>query len=249
MMKKTHPLVVLSFLFLINPFFLFAQNDFDWQGRWEVIVSKKTFCNIHIVMDLIDGQTKPTAILEGLMNDKPFRVTCDVKEIPKRNSIVLYEAAVVNGNEQYKTTEPLVILAMNNLGGEYNISAVWVQLDLTKNARNKNCVVQKIPNPRYRGLYTFTQEGVKTALTINKIKKTSFQAKVETETSSVDCACQLQAKHLAVCYPNDEKGAFYLDFNEKGVKLIENYDANIYNSDYIRVENRTYLVLNTTLKK
>jgi hypothetical protein len=249
MMKKRFPLVILSFLFLITPFISSAQEDFDWQGRWEVLVNEKTFCNIHIVMDLIDGQAKPTAILEGLVNDKPFRVTCDVTEIPQRNSIVLYEAAAVNGTKQYEKTEPLAVLTMNIIENEYTVSSVWMQLDLTKGAKNKNCAVRKIPNPRYRGLYTFTQDGIKTALTINKIKRTGFQAKVETETSSVDCNCELQARHLAVCYPNDEKGAFYLDFNEDGVKLVDNYDENIYNSEYIRGENRTYLVLNTTLKK
>ena len=248
-MKNVLPLIVLSFLLVITPLFSFAQNNFDWQGRWEVIVNKKSFCNIHIVTDLIEGQTKPTAILEGLINEKPFRITCDIKEIPQRNSIVLHEAAVVNGNGQYKATEPLVILALNKVGSEYKVSPVWVQLDLTKGARNKDCVVRKISDPHYRGIYTFTQDGVKTALTINKIKKTNFQVKVETETSHVACACELQAKHLAVCYPNDEKGAFYLDFNADGVKLIQNYDANIYNSKYIRAEDRAYLVLNTTLRK
>lgn len=248
-MKNTPSLIVLSFLFLISPLFVFAQDSFDWQGRWEVIVNKKTFCNIHIITDLIDGQTKPTAILEGLINEKPFRITCDVKEIPQRNSIVLHEAVPVNGSTVYKATEPLVILALNKLGNQYKISTIWVQLDLTKGSKNKDCIIRKISDPHYRGIYTFTQDGIKTALTINKIKKTGFQATVETAKTSIACACELQAKHLAVCYPSDEKGAFYLDFNEDGVKVIQNYDANIYSSEYLRPEDRAYLVLNTTFKK
>lgn len=248
-MKKIPSLIVLSFLFLITPLLSSAQDTFDWQGRWEVTLNKNSFCNIHIITDLIDGQTKPTAILEGLINEKPFRITCDIKEIPQRNSIVLHEAAAVNGNSQYEATKPLVILALNKVGSQYEVSPIWVQLDITKGTTNKECVVRKISDPHYRGIYRLSQEGIKTALTINKIKRTGFEAKVETETSSVDCACELQAKHLAICYPSDEKGVFYLDFNEDGVKMVQNYDANIYNSKYIRAEDRAYLVLNMTLKK
>lgn len=246
-MKKS--LIFLSFLFFITPIFTFAQADFDWQGRWEAVVSEQSFCNIHIVTNLIDGQVKPTAIMEGLVNEKPFRIVCDVKTITQRNSIVLHAASDVNGETTYKKEEPLVILALNKVGSQYLVSFVWVQLDITKGANNKKCIVRKVADPRYRGIYKFNKDGAKTALTITKLKKNNFQATVETESTSVTCACELQAKHLAVCYPNDEKGAFYLDFNEDGVRVVENYDANIYNSGFIRSNDRSYLVLNTTLKK
>ncbi|WMX16491.1 MULTISPECIES: hypothetical protein [unclassified Aureispira] len=247
-MTKMKSLITLSlsFIFFITPFFVSAQS-FDWQGRWEAIVSRKTFCNIHIVTDLIDGQSKPTAILEGLINEKPFRITCDIKEIPQRNSIVLHKAADVEGHSEYKTTEPLLILALNKVGNQYIVNPVWVQLDLTKGYANKSCVVRKVSNPRYRGTYTLSEEGVKTALTISKVKRDGFQATVETSENGITCDCRFQAKHLAVCYPNDERGVFYLDFNEYGVKMVQNYDHNIYSSE--SVKGNGPLVLNTTLTK
>ncbi|BDS09551.1 hypothetical protein [Aureispira anguillae] len=249
-MKRIGPsFIILLLIFFISPFISIAQGNFQWEGRWEVVASEYSFCNIHVVTSLIENQSQPTAILEGLIQGKPFRIKCNVKELPQRNSIVFYEAVAMDQEAQYASNQPLIILALNKAGRQVTVNPIWMQLDITKEEQNKTCTIRKVAIPRYKGTYTVNQDATQMALKIAKVKKASFEATINSNnTAKIACACELQARHLAVCYPDHEKGVFYLDFNEEGVKLIRNYDENIYQPKK-QTEDKEYLVLNTTFKK
>lgn len=246
-MKPINLLLVLLNILLFSPFELSAQQSFQWQGRWEFKVSDKSFCNAHIVTSLTQGQAEPTAILEGLIYEKPFRVKCRLEEIPQRNSLVFHEMPDASGNTHYEKGKPLLVLTY--VEGTNTVMPVWVQVDITKHRNNKDCLVKKVPVPNYRGTYTLNHDGTKTSLSISKVKKAGFHVKVSSgETTPVDCDCNLQSTHLAVCYPQSDKGAFYLDFNRAGVKMIQNYDDNIYNPKFVKTDEGP-MVLNSTFKK
>lgn len=248
-MKQLSRFVTLfSFLFFFSSG-LFAQK-FDWQGRWEFKSTEESFCNVHIVTNLTEGQSEPTAIVEGLSYGKPFRVKARVESIQQRNSLVFYELADANGNTHYDANEPLLILTAPKENSEpTDITPVWIQVDITKHSENKYCLVSKIPTPRYRGVYSLDNGDNKMSLAISKVKKAGFSVKLETGTTGLFCDCSLETTHLAVCYPSSDKGAFYLDFNADGVKLIKSYDDNVYNTKLVKTEDGGPLVLHTTLKK
>jgi hypothetical protein len=235
-------------LFLLVPSINEAQGLVEWEGRWEIISSRSSFCNIHIVTDLLPNQPKPTAVLEGLVNGEPFRINCTVEEIAERNSLVFHEAPAADGSYQYDGEKPLFILIVTKADNPLIVTPVWVQLDITELRTNKDCLVRRIPTPRYKGLYKFDNNGVQTSLAIGRVNKTKFTSTVEKGDGKVDCDCELQARHLAVCYPENGKGAFFLDFNDEGVKVVKSYDKNIYKPGASATED-SELVWNTTLKK
>lgn len=225
-----------------------AQGAVDWEGRWEIISSRSSFCNIHIVTDLLPNQPKPTAVLEGLVNGEPFRINCTVEEIPERNSLVFHEAPAADGSYQYDNDKPLFLLIVTKPDNPLIVTPVWMQLDITELRTNKDCLVRRIPTPRYKGLYKFDNNGVQTSLAIGRVNKTKFTSKVEKADGQVSCDCELQARHLAVCYPENGKGAFFLDFNDEGVRVVKSYDQNIYKPGASATED-SELVWNATLKK
>lgn len=228
---------------------IFAQSNINWQGRWKLQVSEQSFCNVHIVTNLIEGQTQPTAVLEGLIDEQPFRLKATVKIIPQRNSIALYELveegqAPVYGDGSTVASRPLLILTQQNNGKV--ILPVWGLLDITTNERQKSCVVDLIPSPRLRGTYTVEQGGVATNLSLSKATKNSFKVSLTRPDEQLDCACDLQTTHLAICYFNNDKGVFYLDFDRNGVKLVQDYNDNIYQTTTKEGRN---LVSNTIFNK
>jgi len=176
-------------------------------------------------------------------------VKCKVQEVPQRSSLIFYEEADIDGNKQYAEGESLLILAMHKKNGHSVIIPVWGQIDITKNEENKTCSVKKIPKPRYEGTYTLNYGENTTSVTISGHDKASFYAKLKSNASDIACGCSLQTTHLAICYPNNGKGALYIEFNKDGVKLIKNYDDNIYNTKLITSDDGGALVLHTTLKK
>jgi len=248
-MKQFSRFVTLfSFLFVFSST-MFAQK-FDWQGRWEFKSTEESFCNIHIVTNLTQGQSEPTAIVEGLSYGKPFRIKARIEDLKQRNSLVFYELADANGATQYNANEPLLILTAPSENSEpTDITPVWVQVDITKHSNHKHCLVTKVPIPRYRGVYSLEDGDNKMSLAISKMKKAKFSVKLETGNTGLFCDCSLETTHLAVCYPSSDKGAFYLDFNADGVKLIKSYEDNIYNTKLMKTEDGGPLVLHTTLKK
>jgi hypothetical protein len=247
-MKEIHLFVLAFLVLLLAPNFSNAQSAVEWEGRWELISTKSSFCNIHIVTDLLPNQPEPTAVLEGLINGEPFRINCTVKEIPERNSVVFHEAPAADGSYKYKKGEPLFLLIVTRPENPLIVTPVWMQLDITELRTNKDCIVRRVPTPRYKGLYKFDYNGTQTSLAIGRVQKTKFTSTVEKNGGKVDCDCELQARHLAVCYPENGKGAFFLDFNEEGVKVVKSYDQNIYKPGASATED-SELVWNTTLKK
>lgn len=225
-----------------------AQNNVQWEGRWEIISSRASFCNIHIVKEMKANQSQPSAILEGLINGEPFRIDCTIEEIPERRSIVFHEAPSADGTYQYKKGEPLLLIIVTKTENPLMATPVWMQLDITEKRTNKDCLVRRIPVPNYKGIYKFQQDGVETALNIGRVSKNKFKSKIASANQETHCDCELQARHLAVCYPEDGRGAFYLDFNSEGVKVVKSYDQNIYKPGEGARED-SELVWNATLKK
>lgn len=247
-MKRIYLTTLALLAFLIAPNWSTAQSSVDWEGRWEIISSKSSFCNIHVVTDLLPNQPEPTAVLEGLINGEPFRINCTVEEIPERKSVVFHEAPAADGSYQYGPDKPLFLLIVTKPENPLIVTPVWMQLDITALRTNKDCIIRRVPTPRYKGIYKFDNNGVQTSLAIGKVNKTKFTSTVEKGNGKVACDCELQARHLAVCYPENGKGAFFLDFNEEGVKVVKSYDQNIYKPGASATED-SELVWNATLKK
>ena len=248
-MRTFYHLALLASAILFLPLLGQAQNDVQWEGRWEIISSRSSFCNIHVVKEMKANQSKPSAILEGLINGEPFRINCTVEEIPERRSIVFHEAPDANGDYQYDQGEPLLLIIVTKTENPLMATPVWMQLDITEKRTNKDCLVRRIPTPRYKGIYKFEQDGVETALNIGRVgSNNKFNSTIATTGQELSCECELQARHLAVCYPDNGKGAFYLDFNSEGVKVVKSYEQNIYKPGQGAAED-SELVWNTTLKK
>lgn len=224
-----------------------AQGNVQWEGRWEIISSRSSFCNIHIVKEM-KSNAQPSAILEGLINGEPFRINCTIEEIPERRSIVFHEAPGADGNYQFEKGEPLLLVIVTKTENPLMATPVWMQLDITEKRTNKDCLVRRIPTPNYKGIYKFQQDGVETALNIGRVSKNKFKSSIASADNKTECECELQARHLAVCYPEDGRGAFYLDFNSEGVKVVKSYDQNIYKPGEGARED-SELVWNATLKK
>ncbi len=247
-MKTFYNLVLIIAATLSIPLVGQAQNNIQWEGRWEIISSSSSFCNIHIVKDMKSNQSQPSAILEGLINGEPFRINCTIEEIPERRSIVFHEVPSADGEYKYNKDEPLFLVIVTKTENPLMATPVWMQLDITEKRTNKNCFVRRIPVPNYKGIYKFQQDGVETALNIGRVSKNKFKSSIATADQETKCACELQARHLAVCYPEDGRGAFYLDFNNEGVKVVKSYDQNIYKPGQGANED-SELVWNATLKK
>lgn len=247
-MKYTYLVILPLLALLLTTNLSQAQDQVDWEGRWEIINSESSFCNIHIVTNLLPNQPKPTAILEGLINGEPFRVNCTIDEIPERNSVVFHEAPAADGSYKYNPNKPLFLLIVTRSEDPLIVTPVWMQMDITTMSTNKNCIIRRVPTPRYRGIYKFDYNGVQTSLAIGRVSKTKFTSIVEKGKGKVACDCELQARHLAVCYPENGKGAFFLDFNEEGVKVVKSYDQNTYKPGASATED-SELVWNATLKK
>lgn len=248
-MRTFYYLALLASTILLLPSMSQAQSEVQWEGRWEIISSRVSFCNIHVVKEMKANQSKPTAILEGLINGEPFRINCTIEEIPERRSIVFHEAPDANGNYVYEQGEPLLLIIVTKTENPLMATPVWMQLDITEKRTNKDCLVRRIPTPRYKGIYKFEQDGVETALNIGRVDNDNkFESTIARAGEKTSCACELQARHLAVCYPENGKGAFYLDFNNEGVKVVKNYEQNIYEPSKGASED-SELVWNATLKK
>lgn len=247
-MRTFYNLVLLLAFIAATPLLTNAQ-DIQWEGRWEIISSRSSFCNIHVVKEMKANQSQPTAILEGLINGEPFRINCTVEEIPERRSIVFHEAPGADGSYQFEKGEALLLIIVTKTENPLMATPVWMQLDITEKRTNKDCLVRRVPVPRYKGIYKFEQDGVETALNIGRVDgKNKFSSTIAKADQKVACECELQARHLAVCYPEDGKGAFYLDFNNEGVKVVKSYDQNIYQPGDSANED-SELVWNATLKK
>ena len=87
-MKTLTNILVLTLAFISFSFQTNAQTSFNCEGSWQIKANKHTFCNVIMMSDVAENG-EPIAVVEGLINNKPFSVKCQIQEIPHRNAIVL----------------------------------------------------------------------------------------------------------------------------------------------------------------
>jgi hypothetical protein len=153
-------------IFLILPLCHYGQAFLDVEGTWQVKVDETSFCNIIMMEDEWNG--KPLVVLEGLLNDQPFKIRCRAEKIRQRQAIALYELADENGKKSYASDRPLICFVMQTGG---SIAPLWCQINMSKKesntAKKKTTKAKKIIIPNYKEQYRFVPFEATTALLMN----------------------------------------------------------------------------------
>jgi hypothetical protein len=153
-------------IFLILPLCHYGQSFLDVEGTWQLKADKTSFCNIIMMEDEWNG--KPLVVLEGMLNEEPFKIRCRVEEIRGRQAIALYELAEEDGSKSYDSDRPVICFIMEPGG---NIAPLWCQIEMAKkeikNTKKKTLKVKKITIPNYKEKYQFVPFEESTALILN----------------------------------------------------------------------------------
>lgn len=224
-MRNISSFIFISLFFVTN--LLVAQQKNEWEGKWAYYIDDNSFCNVHILTTTTMGNREPIAIVEGVNNGEPFVVECTIEEIPQRNSIVLVEKPDRRGLTHFATKEPLLVMVTT----KSVVKLFWGQLALGANYGMEAGVVKPIKTPNYKGDYTVDYNKVLFSLTVSTLKNNQFEAKLKSNSVDLNCHCTLRTKHYAICYEENAKGMFFLDFNEKEVRLINETTNNIFSAN------------------
>lgn len=238
-------ITVLSLIFSLfnNTFIISAQSTEGWEGKWEVIIDETSFCNIHIVMGFM-GDKAPMAFIEGMDNGKPFKATCSIQEIPQRNAIVLMEKEDMKGFTYYNAEESLLMMVTQKSG----VKLFWGQIALGRNYGLEAPNLEFVKSPKYKGDYALNYQSVPFSLSVSEVNNHQFSAHLTSNTVNLECSCSLQATNLAICYAQNAKGHFFLDFASQGPRIINEKEKEVFSVKLIPSESNTPIVLTSPVE-